>query len=385
MKTKVTLNAIKHCAVILFVSLSLLDVEASDANTASEFHPVDSNRIPDILTMISGRVRGNYERIKTWQGEKAVIIDYIYEGLAAEKTFKTNTDGLGEIPKIVKRRVECITQFALDIERDFLYVSNYWEKPSHYTDLESGRDLGTKSAPDFKRSIVTPEYYIHCRPNTMRDGSIINRKAVKEALRDCPTCDGPSVFDPRELFGLPLQPVWVTFPRMIKVINERGEYNVDGYRLQIEERISGDITEYRIQKPGKLSRDSKYKSDPENYLFKTRTFSSAKGFNVILEEVTRPNGKLFQKFTWDYVLIDGVYLPSKTTKQNFRLDNGKISFEKKCTFKNSQINHPIPAEKFTYKNLGLENGDKFIDKILDKEYRYEAATGTLEPFERNSR
>ena len=382
MKTQLTFDALKHCAFILFISLSLLDVEASDANTASKFGPVDPNQIPQILNMISTQVRDNYERIKTWQGERDVVMDYIDEGSAAEKTFKTHTDGVGEIPNIVKRRVECITQFAVDIERNFLYVSNYWEKPAQYTDLESGRDLGSKSAPDFKKSIVTPEYYIHCRPNTMSDGSIINRKAVKEALPECPTCDGPSVFDPRELFGLPLQPVWVTFPRMIKVINERGEYSIDAYALKVEERKDGGITEYRIQKPGKLSLEpGKLSSD--NYLFKTRTFSSTKGFNVILEKMTHPDGKLIYRSTLDYELINGVYLVSRTTRQTYNPRTGTLTYRKECTFKNQKVNKPIPEGTFTYKNLGLQDGDRFIDKVLDKEYVYQ--NGVLAEVEANKK
>jgi len=372
MKTKVTLNVIKHCAIILFVSLSLSDVEALDANTAGEFKPVDPNRIPQILTMISGQVHDNYDKIKTWQGEQDVIIDYTEEGPTAERTFKKYTDGIGEIPRIVRRRVECTTGFAVDIESDFLYASNYWGKPIQYTDLESGRDLGSKSAPDFKRSIVTPESYIHCRPNTMRDGVVMSRKAVKEALQECPTCDSPSVFDPRELFGLPLQPVWVTFPRMIKIINEHGEYNVDGYRLQVEERTQGNSKEYRIIKPGRLSHDPKYKSDPENYLFLTQIFSGEKGFNVVLEEMAHSDGGLLYRSTLDYDLIDGIYLPSKTTNQNFRRDSGNLAYEKKGIFKNLQVNHPIPEDTFSYKNLGLQNGDKFVDKIAEKTYIYKA-------------
>lgn len=353
----------------MFVSLSLLHAEVSGANTTSEFKPVDPNRIPQILNMIAEQARNNYERIRTWQGKKDVVIDYISYGTAAEKVFKTQTEGKGDIPKAIKNRRERIIEFAVDVDKDLLYVNNDYEKPLRYTDLETARNLGVKGTPSRSRSIVTPEYYIHCSPNTMRNGSIINRKAVKEAIQECPTCDGPSVFDPRELFGLPLQPVWVTFPRRIKVIKERGEYSIDGYALKVEERTEGGITEYRIQEPGKLSLEPS-KLNPGNYLFKTRTFSSAKGFNVILEETTRTDGKLFQKLTWDYALVDGVYLPSKTTKQNFDWDSGGLTYETESVFRSLQLNHSIPAETFTYKNLGLKDDDPFVDKIESKEYKY---------------
>jgi hypothetical protein len=31
----------------------------------------------------------------------------------------------------------------------------------------------------------------------------------------------------------------------------------------------------------------------------------------------------------------------------------------------------LDKNTFTYKNLGLKNGDQFIDKILQKEYTYQ--------------
>ena len=70
-------------------------------------------------------------------------------------------------------------------------------------------------------------------------------------------------------------------------------------------------------------------------------------------------------------MVNGVYVPSRTTEQNFERKNGELSYEAKYTFKNAKTNHPISQETFTYKNLGLKNGDKFIDKILDKEYTYQ--------------
>ena len=46
------------------------------------------------------------------------------------------------------------------------------------------------------------------------------------------------------------------------------------------------------------------------------------------------------------------------------------------------MNAPIPTETFKYSNLGLKDGDVFIDKILGKEFRYEVATKKLTPVEK---
>lgn len=374
MKAKITSKTIKASAVVLLTLFNLTSAEGLKGNTASEFHAVDSNRIPEILTMISNRIRSNYERIKTWQGEQEFTIDTIYEGAEAKRKFDTRTDGIGKTPDIVVWHIEGRTQFAVDLEKDFLYRKVTRENPPRYMDFETGRDLGTKSMPSQKISIVTPEYYINCLPYTMRDGAITSRKFVKKVRQKGLTCTNlsPPVSDPRECFVVG-RPIWETFGRLLQDMELHGEVSIDGYALKVEERKDGNDTEHRIQIPGKVS--------PIDYLFKTMVFSGNKGFNITSVEETMSDGKLLHTKTWDYDLVNGVYVPSRTTEQIFERKNGELSYEAKYTFKNQKINQSIPAETFTYKNLGLQNGDKFIDKISDREYTYQ--DGELIPASQN--
>lgn len=364
MQAKITSKKIKVSTVVLLILFNLTSAEGLRGDIASEFCPVDSNRIPEILTMISSRIKSNYDKIKTWQGETNFTIDTIYEGAAAERKFNTRTDGIGKTPNTVIQHIEGRRQFAVDLEKDFLYANVIRENPPYYMDLETGRDLGTKSAPSQKVSILTPEYYINWGPHEMRDGAITSRKAVKQVRQKGLTCTNlsPPVSDPRECFVVVGQPIWETFAWVLQYIKERGEFSVDGHPLKVEECIDGTITKYRVQIPGRVS--------PEHYLFITMVFSSEKGFNIISLETTISDGQLFQKKTWDYGLVDGVYLPKKTTEQIFDRKSGDLSYETTYTYNNLKVNQPIPAETFTYKNLGLKNGDKFVDKILGKEYTY---------------
>lgn len=364
MKAIITSKKIKVSALVMLILFNLTSAEGLRGDIASEFRPVDSNRIPEILTMISSRIKSNYDKIKTWQVEEDFTIYRIYEGAKAERIFNTRTDGTGKTPNTVIRRIEGKHQFAVDLEKDFLYANMIRENPPYYMDLETGRDLGAKSAPSQKVSILTPEYYINWGPYAMRDGVVMSRRVVKQARQKGLTCTNlsPPVSDPRESFMVG-QPIWETFPPLVQYINEHGKYGIDGYSLKVEGRTIGNLTEYRIQRPGKVS--------PERYLLVTMVFSSKKGFNIVSYEVTDPNGKVFQQLTWEYELVSGVYLPKKTTEQIFELENGGLSYEAKYTFKNTKTNHHIPEETFTYKNLGLKNGDKFIDKILDKEFTYQ--------------
>ena len=85
-----------------------------------------------------------------------------------------------------------------------------------------------------------------------------------------------------------------------------------------------------------------------------------------------------QKFTWEYELVNGAYLPKRVVKKHYGLD-GEVALEKENTYVNNKLNQKIPSETFEYTNLKLKDRDIFIDEILNKEYRYKAATKTLEP------
>lgn len=209
----------------------------------------------------------------------------------------------------------------------------------------------------------------------MRDGVTMSRKAVKQARQEGSTCASNMhpVYNPKSCF-VPGRPIWETFDMIIQDINSRGQCGIDGYTLKVEERTDANTTQYRIQIPGKVS--------PTDYIFMTMVFSSEKGFNIILLETTKVGGELFRKRTWAYEVVDGVYLPTKTTEQNFRPDTGQISYDGESTFSNLRVNQPISAEIFTYKNLGLKNGDNFIDKVAIKEYIYQ--DGKLVEIEKKS-
>ena len=375
MRKRIMSIGIMICGFIFITSYSAIGSETS------EFSPVDPIRIPEILTLISARIQSNQERIRTWSGERRVESDHIYEGARAEKVFKKDTLGKGNIPKKIREHREFIDDFSLDIEKEFLYVNRHSNspKPLQYTDFETGRDLGTEWTMALRRTIRTPEYQIDCSGNRRRNGVIISQKAVKKARpANALTCDIKilPVYEPRKSFKAFKNEIWELFPMLVEVIQENGKYSVDDHDLIVEERKSGDITEYRIILPSKAGTP-----DDFLYLFSPMVFSSDKGYNIVSYQHYVQNGVQIRNKTWDYEYIDGVYVPISTTEEEF-LPDGKLRSEKRVTFTNLRVNHVIPSETFEYTNLGLKDSDLFIDEILNKEYRYEAATKQLKPVEK---
>jgi hypothetical protein len=358
------LNKTKLCTVALLTLLNFAVVEGLGNNTENNFQPVPPDQMSGILTMISNETQSNYNKIKIWQGKVDATIGKIYEGTEAERVFKNETDGVGQVPKKVKKIQENTVEFAVNCEKGLFFDKKFYRSPLRYIDPDSARVLGTKSIVGSTTTIATPEYRITNVPFIKREDVIITRQAVKEkrAFKESGPTFRRDFFDPRyeAIDGGGFRQ---TFLFLLNYIEKHGEFNIDGYSLRMEERVGGTTTEYRLEIGSQVS--------PGEFLFATMIFNSDKGFNITLSETRSADGKLYQKMTWEYEAINGVYLPKRTTKQNFKGENAELGYERECVFTNLKLNQAIPEETFTYKNLGLKNDDKFVDKILGKEYTYQ--------------
>jgi|GEM_PF-1363211 len=363
MKKKI-LNKTKLCT---FVLLTLLNFVAEGLGNSIEnnFQPVPPDQMSGILTMISNETQSNYDKIKIWQGKVDATIGIIYEGTKAERVFKNKTDGVGQVPRKVKRLNESTVEFAVNSEKRLFFDKKFYRSPLRYIDPDSGRVLGTKSIVGSTTTIATPEYRITNVPFIKRKDVIITRKAVKEkrAFKESwPTCR-EDIFDPR-IEAIDGRAFRGSFLFLINYIEKHGEFSIDGQSLRIEKHVAGTTTEYRVEIPSP-------QKNPGEFVFTTMIFNSDKGFNITLSETRTADGKLYNKVIWEYEAINGVYLPTRTMSQTFKGENADLDNERECIYTNLKLNQAIPEETFTYKNLGLENGDKFIDKILNKEYTYQ--------------
>jgi hypothetical protein len=348
------------------VLLTLLNcVEGLGNNTERNFQPVPSDQMLDILTMISNVTQSNYDKIKKWQGKVDVTSGRIYEGTKAERVFKNQINGKGEVPKKVKRLVETTTEFAVNCEKGLFYDKKLYRSPLIYIDPNNGRVLGTKPTVGSTITVATPEYRITNGPFVEGKDVIIARQAVKEKRvfkKDCSTCK-KDIFDPRydAIDGASFRR---SFLFLIKYIEKHGEFSIGGESLGMGKRMDGGTTEYRLVMPSP-------QSNPGEFVFTTMIFNSDKGFNITLSETRTADGKLYNKAIWEYEAINGVYLPTRTMNQTFQGESAELRSERECIYTNLKLNQAIPEETFTYKNLGSKNGDKFIDKIRNKEYTYQ--------------
>ncbi len=383
---KTSLNKMTCVLIISVVLILSIQTEASSIDQECKWLSVDQNDIAGILTMIGERVRENHNKLITWQGKIKIVTDSIDRGAIAERTFRERLKDDGQpIPNTIVEQQEFFREFALDVQKELLYENYYPDRQKHHImDLDTGRKLQLKENVRLGsgKFILTADFHIDCMENKNRDGVIVSHTVIKQNRpQGKVSCQSqiPPVFDPRETMRVFGNPLWETLANYIAYINKHGPSSTfQGYtiKVEVEECNVGDVKKYKIVLPGVLS------GGPKVYLSLTLICSSQAGFNVVSYSKTADYDKILEHKTWKYGLFSGVYLPVK--KREVRYDpQGNLNSESTYTFIKQKVNKSIPEEVFTYKNLGLKDGDKFIDKIENKEYRYEAATQMLKPVEKD--
>jgi len=285
------------------------------------------------------------------------------------------------IPNKIKEHREFTREFALDANKGSLYENYYSDGQNYYVDPETGREyqLNEQSRWGSGKRTITPDYYIDCMDITKPDGQLIRRDVTKQT-HPIEVTSGSSlieipcrshllpIYDPRQSLRVFGNSLWETFANYSAYIDKHGQSGtLAGYTMKVtvEKCNVGNVKKYKIVLPGVLS------GGPEIYLSTTLICSSDAGFNVVLCVDTANYNSVLGKRIWDYGLINGVYLPLQTTRVRFDKQTGNLDTQSTSTFINQKVNKSISDEVFTYKNLGLQDGDKFIDKIQDKEYTYQ--------------
>ncbi len=342
---------------------------------------VPEEEMPIILELIANDIRQNYERIKIWSGEIEKKMTWVHTGSLAEDIFKNAKDTKGEVPEAILQNSEDKITFAVDANNNFVYVDTLRDKPSKYFNYNTGAYVGNSGpSPIWSTVIAKPDFLLKADAHSFEKGTgrLLNKRVGKKSSeREQQTgwYKYKDVYDPRRSFFPGAGFTWEDLDWSIKRLNKFGKIEFDGYKFQMEERMKVDTIEYKIISPSVVNME---RSKPEHYAILTMIFSSQCGFNMIYWEAATGSGMVFQKYTWEYELIDGVYLPKRTIIKLYG-SKGEVTTEKDLTYTNNKVNQKIPTDTFEYTNLNLKEGDIFIDEILNKDYRYKAATKTLEP------
>ncbi len=348
----------------------------TDQTNAREPEKADQEELAQTLQAIADHIRANYEKIRTWQGRASVPEVTNYWDEKAAEYLKLARPELAGLINHFQEYGKAEVVFYVDTEKNSLYTSFEGKGPPefYYGDRER---LDMLVARFHQRTILTPDRYMHIQPNIGLDGTItkeeggITRAAIIEPTEKAEGQQWGSIVDPRKFFeygGLechrnpaipaPIYEVLSTFAEQMETF---GRY----ITLTKTKDDMGD-DQYRLL----LALPTAKGAEPE--LFQEMIFSGRVGFNLtqVKSWEAAPNRKLRDIYEWTYEKNAGVFLPKTVRRRALNKDGFRVNFDRTITFVESVLNKNIPPETFTYKNLGLRNGDRVIDHIGHIEYTF---------------
>jgi hypothetical protein len=329
---------------------------------AIEFQKVDSNKVPEELAMLAAVTKANYDNIKTLQGKMSFEDMVIYRGAYAADLVKQHAGIAVKEPNELVQRAEGTVEFKVDLRKNLLFKSMYWPKPTEFIDFDGNATYPSLSGAMEQTKTVADKYEIESYPYTQKkDGTVLTRVAHKRLRRQPGMIIDDS--DPRIAFNIG-RPVWELLTQFSDGLRSYNQGTISSfYDVVLEKAQTAQGVTYRTQwaKPGASQFFEKFILDGE------------KGFNPTYIEVKNDNGITVSEITTDFNKIDGIFLPSKRRVIQYDGTDGCLRRDATSTFSDMKVNVVLPENTFLLTNLGLKNGDKFINEIESKEYKYQDA------------
>lgn len=324
--------------------------------------------VTKMLEFLSSSVRSNFENIRTWAGT------YKYEDIR-----NYNVKGAGQLAEAlglnasevngpVRARSSGTVEFATNIGNNQLYTS-FINKGTQYDVGKSRRPLEIDAQEFIQESIVTPEHYLHFQPNvtwgrsrrSFGYGPSGKRAAFRDPVAKSEGQRWGCIVDPRSLFSGGRRRFWEELDLIAKSISKLGgEFVVGKYHMRLTETREGGQSRFSLSVP--------FKGPGGAVMFNEMTFDERCGLNVTSVAWVGESGQVRQKTEYEYVLKDGVYIPSRVRRIHFDEDGLRIKFERTLELVKSEVNGKIDEKVFTPIAFGLKEGERLIDNIEGVEY-----------------
>ncbi len=321
-----------------------------------------------VLEQLAAQSRGNYEKVKTWQGIYSYVLrQYLDERFVAETLPGARPAPAGKVEPLMQE-FDSVMTFAIDIGADAIYRDL---ETSRMRFLRVGTDEEVKIpnvGPADHRSIVTPEVYLVFNPKERSTSGFLpdhpeaqrKRRAERFPVREARSREGGTL-DPRAFFKFdPGNSFWTGLELYARAF--RGD-------LGAEQK---DVVERRLKvgqadgPGGRWYRDQMGFTNPGgSMLWVTTLWSPQAGYNPVrmVRTLDRPDGKPESKIEWRWKVIDGVYVPSTIKESVYRTPGGELSKEQLTRLKECALNRPLGPHQFDERGLGLSDGDLILNHL----------------------
>jgi len=347
--------------IVAIMSIFCLIRPATGADTGG-FQKIEPNKVPDELATLAAVTKANYEKIKTWQGKVSFEDMIIYRGAYAADLVKRHAGITIKEPNEIAQRAEGTVELKIDLEKNLSFRYMNWPKPNEFIDFDQGVIYPSLSGSMERTKIIASEYEIESYPDRKKkDGIILGRIARKQLRKQAQIITDDT--DPRIGFNIG-RPVWELLSQFSEGLRsyKKGDVNIF-YDVVLEKAQTAKGVNYRVQ----------FANPGASYPFDKFILDGEKGFNPTYIEVKNDKGIKISEIIRDFIKIQGIFLPVEQKVVQYDGTDGRLRREAKSTFSEMKVNMALPENTFSLNNLGLCNGDKFIDKIEGKEYKYQDA------------
>jgi len=362
----------KKQLISIFTIITVFVLSGQTIAHTIEFKNVDPNEIPEQLATMSSVVKANYDKIKSWEGKILYECMIFYRGKSAADILK-NVSGAEEAnePNELARKSEGTHEFKFDVKNNRMFIYYTSTRPVEYIDLSTQLTYTDLSSDQW--AIKTNDYQMICYPDRLKkDGTILHKKAIKYSAEPQPfwssnppiTKPGapyqPVVWgsDPRGFFQVGT-PVWVLLSQLSETLRLYRQGDIDSvFNVMLEKSTEGKMYRVKIANPC------------ENQWYTIFVLDGTKGFNPINIENKYPNGVTLSEISTEFFEIQSVFLPKTSRLVRYEGDSSLKEIST-VTLSDMQINMSLPENTFTINNLGLQDGDNFVDKTANKEYTYQ--------------
>jgi hypothetical protein len=318
----------------------------------------------EILKMIAAQSKANYEKIQTWQGEYEIEeIQYIDSIMGKEvanaykipvSTFYKSTNGY--------------FSFKIDMKSNSLSINfktnDYLILDPAKTPIKNIKIPGTEQI-----SIITPEHYLHFLPNVLYgsfteyesfDPSMLTRASFREPVVSSQKKNLAEIPDPRSFFVFGGRTIWEATTLWVDILSENHGIN----NVFVGKQIDNVSNIFMIQRT--INNKEKKRLTKYRFIIDANAACNVVKYSIITESLGAPPPTLIEDISWYFKEENGIFLPFSGV-QRFGLTNSKdFRFERKLNYRTIEVNSLIDKKMFSFTQLGMKNGDRYVDTILKK-------------------
>ncbi len=211
------------------------------------------------------------------------------------------------------------------------------------------------------RSVVNSEEYLTYSPEQVWGGFSFlpdnpeaqnKHVAFRESTEEAKNQAHGDLLDPTKFFGVnDERQFWDILGQYVDA--ERGGHG-SNLPLKLEEASKDGNRYYRTQ----MSFEK-----PELHV--TMVWSAAAGFNPVSFAMSSdPAGeRLLSVKQWEWRKSDDIYIPDSHREVSYFAQDGLVNYRRDVALTDSKLNQPIDPDLFTYRGLGMGDGDLIVDRI----------------------